>query len=423
MALSVRTIKEELESIMMDKPATSSFSLDYCLNLQPKTIHFLRRIFQMLCSHYNTRDLHNPYIEYDGIPDSSTHSHRAYYFPAHIQDHISHSDCKTFQYKLPIRGREVTIDLVCFKEETRREMEDNQKIITLINTWLLIATDRIPPTCSRSMHIYLYFTDFKKVFPTCKEKDNSISVNHVNSAYTTSCAEDTSIVIYRKEEWFKVFIHETFHCLGLDFSHTDLDHSTFVDSHFNFQDVNYKVFESYCETWARIMNTCFSAFATLPKTSMRFNELNFMEYCTHFSYYMFYEILFSSMQMQKTLSHINIKYDDIIKRKHNDRMCNYNETTSVLSYYIFTGILMNNFQEFIDWCSTNHKKGSSIFQFDDSNRKIISYCNLIYRCSTREHITDVLSIYNQSKYKPKHNSFMMTYIPGPTEEHTIRIIV
>jgi len=424
MALSVNTIKEELETVMIDHPEISTVTLDSCLNLNPTTSRFLRHIFQILCTHYKNQNFHPSYREHEGLPESTTHSHRAYYFPPQIQDHIANSDCRTYQYSLEIRGRHVTVDLVFFKDEPVREMEKHSKIIMLIHTWLLIGTHRIPPTCSKTLHIFIYLTDFKKVLPARNEKDiNSISVNNVNSAYTSSCDIDTTIVIYRKEEWFKVFIHETFHCLGMDFSHRDFDHSPFIESRFNFQDINYKVFETYCETWARIMNICFSAFATLPKTSRQREHINFLEYCTQFSYYMYYEILFSSRQMHQTLSHHNILYNDILNHHDNNRTCKYQETTSVLSYYIFTGILMNNFQTFIKWCSTNHMKGTNIFQFDDTTSNIKSFCRLISDCSSHKNVSSILSLYHKRKYKPMHNSYMMTYIPGPTDEDMINIIV
>ena len=41
---------------------------------------------------------------------------------------------------------------------------------------------------------------------------------HVNTGFTTTCPVDSEIVIFREEEWFKVFIHETFHNFALDFS-------------------------------------------------------------------------------------------------------------------------------------------------------------------------------------------------------------
>ena len=68
----------------------------------------------------------------------------------------------------------------------------------------------------RSFTIYLYMTPFEKFLPECSI--TVIGPDNVNSGISYVCPEDGEIVIYRREEWFKVFIHETFHALGLDFA-------------------------------------------------------------------------------------------------------------------------------------------------------------------------------------------------------------
>ena len=45
-----------------------------------------------------------------------------------------------------------------------------------------------------------------------------LNSSHVNTAFTRTCPKKSEIVVFRKEEWFKVFIHESFHNFGLDFS-------------------------------------------------------------------------------------------------------------------------------------------------------------------------------------------------------------
>ena len=42
--------------------------------------------------------------------------------------------------------------------------------------------------------------------------------DNCNTAVTYACAIKGECLIYRKEEWFKVLIHETMHALCLDFS-------------------------------------------------------------------------------------------------------------------------------------------------------------------------------------------------------------
>jgi hypothetical protein len=64
-------------------------------------------------------------------------------------------------------------------------------------------------------------------------------------------------MLYRMEEWFKVFIHETFHCLGLDFSGMNVSNSNkqilqlFPGCS---RDMDVRVYETYCEIWAETLD-------------------------------------------------------------------------------------------------------------------------------------------------------------------------
>ena len=116
--------------------------------------------------------------------------------------------------------------------------------------------------CSKNLELYLYLTPFKKELP-----DNQMTIldaKHVNTAFTSGCRENTQIVLYRSEEWFKVFIHETFHNFGLDFSDMNLSSvNKRIKDIFN-MNIEYNLYESYCETWARIINTMFFTYFSIP---------------------------------------------------------------------------------------------------------------------------------------------------------------
>ena len=90
-----------------------------------------------------------------------------------------------------------------------------------IYVWLCYVQPFIRKNCSKKMDIFIWFSNEKKQMI---QNEKHFTTKHANSAFTTSCKIETSIYIYRKEEWFKVFIHETFHNFGLDFSYV-LDHN------------------------------------------------------------------------------------------------------------------------------------------------------------------------------------------------------
>ena len=82
--------------------------------------------------------------------------------------------------------------------------------------WLTIISKISSPNCSKELNIFVYFTSLKKELP--ESQHMILQANNVNTAFTTTCPVNSDIVIFRQEEWFKVFIHETFHNFALDFS-------------------------------------------------------------------------------------------------------------------------------------------------------------------------------------------------------------
>jgi hypothetical protein len=98
--------------------------------------------------------------------------------------------------------------------------------------------------------------------------DGIIGASHVNGGLSDICEPDGQIIVYRKEEWFKVFIHETMHNYGLDFAVLDniLRSNKKLQSIFSVQ-TDIKIFESYCETWARIMNVFFESYFEINRQS------------------------------------------------------------------------------------------------------------------------------------------------------------
>jgi L-rhamnose isomerase len=64
--------------------------------------------------------------------------------------------------------------------------------------------------------IYIYHTSLLKILPNTNV--DILNENNVNTAFTRTCPSNSEIVVFRKEEWFKVFIHETFHSFGIDFA-------------------------------------------------------------------------------------------------------------------------------------------------------------------------------------------------------------
>jgi len=204
-----------------------------------------------------------------------------------------------------------------------------------------------------------------KVLPN-KNTNAILDLLNANTAYTFSCKKNNDLVIYRKEEWFKVFIHETFHSFGLDFSfyNDDISRTKILELfHVNSE---VKLFEAYTEFWARIMNVLFISYFYNVKQSKE----KFIQQCSKMIYL---EQLFSIFQMIKVLNYMKIDYTQLTENSHIKKL-QYKENTNILSYYVITCNLLFYYQDFLSWCQMNNK---IIIEFTPTNENQIKMCEFI----------------------------------------------
>ena len=218
-----------------------------------------------------------------------------------------------------------------------------------IYIWLCYVQPFIRKNCSKVMDIFIWFSNEKKQMV---QNEKHFTTKHANSAFTTSCKQETSIYIYRKEEWFKVFLHETFHSLGLDFSNIMNDsYEQRIISLFPVKSTQgIRIYESYCEFWGEIYNILFIAF--FQSTTKHDFKLLTKELYVH-------ELQFSAFQVVKILKHYDssLNYETFIKHETPVII----ESTSVLSYYIIKFVLLFYCKDFESWCVTHN--GSTFLQF------------------------------------------------------------
>ena len=195
--------------------------------------------------------------------------------------------------------------------------------------WLYILNIYSSRECANTLTIYFYFTSLEKSLPN--SNIHILDEINVNTAFTTTCPKDSEIVVFRKEEWFKVFIHETFHNFGLDFS--AMNNNEINNCILNIFKVESLVnsYEAYTEFWAEIINASFCSFHSIKNK----NDVN--EFLSNTEFYINFERTYSFFQLVKTLDFMGLSYSDMYsKSKHSIilRENLYKENTNVLSYYI-----------------------------------------------------------------------------------------
>lgn len=301
------------------------------------------------------------------------------FFPPKIQQFIKHTKfykqvtC-TCTSDLP-KLQNITIQFNVYKSVDFAELmkQQHEKIR---NMFLWLYCCRLASTCqtvAHSLTVTIYQTPFLKELPL--QKDEVLQAEHVNTAYTYPCpTTGGKIVIYRKEEWFKVFLHESMHTFGFDLNsdRASMDEIRTVLKE-NFPGMQHKsdmlISETIAEVWARILNaTLHSFFCSKSKTK---TQKRFERFSSFLNFTLQLERLFSIYQCQKVLKHMGLTYDTL----QNETMVirNYKEQTNVFAYYVLTSVLLNNYPSFLAGCQNWNKHLFDFnfnfnFNFNSANR-------------------------------------------------------
>ena len=295
------------------------------------------------------------------------------YIPYKVYAYIREKSEYCIQFQSTIHGRAITLYFITFPESHIAICNNNragqsssaadsvcaseiavyQLYAYKVFMWLSLVTSLADKACSeKGIHVYFYMTPFKKQRPV---DDAILSAIHVNTGLTRNCETHGEIVVYRAEEWFKVFVHESMHNFNMDFIDLDLKSAneqlrrTFCIPH---DDI--LLFETYTETWARIINTMFDTYFHDDAASR-----------THFIRAVRERLadnaMFYAYQIVKVLDIMDLKYAHItVQTAENTEMCRkrYAEDTNVYAYYILGGILSVYALPFISWCCEHNRSGA-----------------------------------------------------------------
>ena len=290
--------------------------------------------------------------------------------------------------------------------------------IRRIRIWLGVAIRFGGHLCAQTLNAYLFLSDHKKRLPnsTAMSTHTIINTEHANTALTISCSPESDIFLYRSEEWFKVFIHESFHSLGIDFSEMDMTVSNrqitrlFLGCE---PDLDVRLYETYCEMWAEIINVLMLAYFSLAESRVSESRVSQSRISPKYSGFEFenqfenqkskrnhktrkyaksqnhqknkslknrnptpdiakivsvaeqhlrYERTFTMIQAGKILKHHGMTYRDLCHGSSN--MPKYRESTPVFSYYVLKSILMYHLNDFIVWCATHTRPANILLPKD-----------------------------------------------------------
>ncbi len=350
----------------LDKHISSNIDIP-SIDFTNKSIKLLSILFYRIAlstNAYNPEDLKYNIVEYDNNIDID-------YYPDDVKKSIKTMNKIMCNVEFTINNHDFSLNLICDQKYKNNDTYFSN-IIKQIYIWLCVATEYSQPNCSQILKMYIFFTKNKKELPV--DRYALIGQPNVNTAYTYACKPNNILHIYREEEWFKVFIHETFHSFGLDFAMIDtVDTNRAILKLFPVKS-DVRLAETYSEVWAEIINIMFIVHnETPPQQNVQkwmdalFIKMNKM---------LRREQEMSIFQSAKILHHYGLSYNDMLEQSLNLSE-KYKEDTHVLSYYIIKSIMMYNINGFIEWCVDNNVNNSIQFNQEYITEKSMLFCNLV----------------------------------------------
>ena len=241
--------------------------------------------------------------------------------PENIKQYINETSFTLYTIQFKIKGNIINVKL-------HANQININKYIYFIQLILNMCINESNQTESNKYTITFYLTPFEKNEPT-----TSIDPEHVNS-----CIANGEIIIFRKEEWFKVFIHECFHLFCLDMNQVNIDFKKiFTVLFFIKSDCDFLFFESLVEFWAKTINIAIVSFFTKK-------NISYEEFETLMEINISIEKLHSIIQMNHVLSCVNTSYHEMITKSNN-----YTETTNAFCYYVLPALFFSHYEQTMAW--------------------------------------------------------------------------
>jgi hypothetical protein len=396
---------------------------------------------------------------------------KSIYVPSKIAEYIKENARYLIEYNCDLgNGKTVKVKFILF-DSCRYELNNIRKkgatyfkhCVLKIYIWLKVLSKYSDVECGKNLECFFYFTPFKRKLPSDSDSESPsnmyhysepvgggdggvIGASHVNGGLSNICQADGHIIVYRKEEWFKVFIHETMHNYGLDFAVLDdiLMSNKKLQSIFSVQ-TDIKIFESYCETWARVMNVFFESYFEVNRQSRSLftpmstrkkiinnihknhkqhfvsvsasvsvkNKTGFKDKKERFLNIFYdniqHEAVFSIFQCVKILNYMGLDYNIISTCTDANYIIVkklYKEQTNVFAYYVIVAILIANFNNFILWCIDNN---TNLFNFKKEPASVDDFIAFISKnYKNNDLLNMVVSMEKRLENKARDDEVLLT---------------
>ena len=274
-------------------------------------------------------------------------------------------------YMVSLKDVKLQVNIRIVGVSLRNKSENEDWVSKMINNILQIVFLMIKIGgigIAKELNICYFDIDQPKLEPN---KNQPYQPLHINSAYSTVYTTKPDVIIFRREEWKKVLIHELIHAFGIGLeNHSVVMIDKHMHSSFNLT-IDYNPIETYAESWARILITCLTAFSCADG-----NLKSFLEYAIIF---LDLNGMYSIWNSNKVLNNWNLTYSMLVEK--DEKVKNYSEKTAAFGYYVGSSLILSDWRGFLQLCQLNNKP---IVRFRGGYRAIAMYSTFLLSRSKSE---------------------------------------
>ena len=277
------------------------------------------------------------------------HLSNSKYTDSNVITYISNNinNCKMISYENIIHNKKFVLEFVIYDKINIKNLDNIVKnMLVFLQILIKISknlNNEINNCSNHGISIIFFLTPFVKKLTLTKVNNQDtnkeiLGPNNANSGFTYTCLSSGSIFIYRKQDFFKVFVHESIHGYGIDKAlHSNFNKNEnynkflklFAFDHKNNYDVG--INEAVTEFWTSLLYLCINSYQ---------ESKNLSKFIYNFERLYKIELVHALYQISKVLHYNNLTYNSFI----NNSNSSYRENTHIFSYFIVKTLMLINYE-------------------------------------------------------------------------------
>lgn len=283
------------------------------------------------------------------------HLSKSKYIDTAIITYISNNinNCKIITYENTIHNKKFVLNFIIYDKININNLDNIVKNMLLFLQILIKISknlnNKINKCSNDGISITFFLTPFLKKLNITKDKNSNnakeiLGPQNVNSGFNYTCLTSGSIFIYRKEDFFKVFVHESVHGYGIDTAlhsnfNSNINYNKFLDlfAFANKHTTSVGINESLTEFWTSLLYLCIASYQ---------DSKNLHNFIYNFERLYKLELVHALYQICKILDYNGLTYNTFIN--NTTLNAKYRENTHIFSYFIVKTLMLINHEHMLN---------------------------------------------------------------------------